>query len=149
MILLDTNVISELMKVNPEPNVLAWTDRQLDTDLYFSAISKGEVEWGIALLADGKRKRQLADIASEVFALFDRRCLDYSCDITPHYVAIAAFAKQVGRPMRVEDMLIAAVAQANDCVLATRNVTDFDFLSGLVLVNPWAEAFIFTDNIKN
>jgi predicted nucleic acid-binding protein len=137
MILLDTNVISELMKANPEPNVLAWTDQQLDTDLYFSAISKGEVEWGIALLADGKRKQQLADAASEIFALFEGRCLDYSCDVTSYYVAIAAFSKQAGHPMSVEDMLIAAVAQANDCVLATRNVTDFDFLPGLVLVNPW------------
>lgn len=137
MILLDTNVISELMKANPEPNVLVWTDQQLDTDLYFSAISKGEVEWGIALLADGKHKQQLADAASEVFALFEGCCLDYSCDVTSYYVAIAAFSKQAGRPMSVEDMLIAAVAQANDCVLATRNVTDFDFLPGLVLVNPW------------
>ncbi len=56
MILLDTNVISELMKETPDVNVLAWTDQQLDTDLYFSSISKSEVEWGIALLADGKRK---------------------------------------------------------------------------------------------
>lgn len=137
MILLDTNVISELMKVNPEPKVLAWIDQQLDTDLYFSAISKGEVEWGIALLTEGKRKQQLADAAVEVFAMFEGRCLDYSCGVTPHYTAIAAFSKQVGRPMSVEDMLIAAIAQANNAMLVTRNVTDFDFLPGLGLVNPW------------
>ncbi|QTR48079.1 type II toxin-antitoxin system VapC family toxin [Thiothrix litoralis] len=137
MILLDTNVISELMKAKPEVNVLAWADQQLDTDLYFSAISKGEIEWGIALLVDGKRKQLLADAAIEVFAMFEGRCLDYTCDVSPFYVAIAMYSKQVGRPMSVEDMLIAAVAQANDAVLATRNVTDFDFLPGLLLVNPW------------
>lgn len=137
MILLDTNVISELMKAKPEPNVLAWADQQLDTDLYFSAISRGEVEWGIALLADGKRKQHLADAAVEVFAMFEGRCLDYACYVSSFYVAIAMYSKQVGRPMSVEDMLIAAVAQANGAVLATRNVTDFDFLPGLVLVNPW------------
>lgn len=137
MILLDTNVISELMKETPDVNVLAWTDQQLDTDLYFSAISKADVEWGIALLADGKRKQHLTDAAVEVFAMFEGRCLDYACRVAPFYVAIALYSKQVGRPMSVEDMLIAAVAQANDAVLATRNVTDFDFLPGLMLVNPW------------
>ena len=137
MILLDTNVISELMKETPNAKVLAWLDQQLDTDLYFSAISKAEVEWGIALLADGKRKQHLADAAVEVFAMFEGRCLDYACRVAPFYVAIALYSKQVGRPMSVEDMLIAAVAQANDAELATRNVTDFDFLPGLMLVNPW------------
>lgn len=136
MILLDTNIISELMKATPEPNVLAWADVQLDTDLYFSAITKAEVEWGIALLADGKRKQRLGEAAAEVFALFEGRCLDYACAVAPYYVAIALFSKQAGRPMSVEDMLIAAIAQANNATLATRNVTDFDFLPGLVLVNP-------------
>lgn len=137
MILLDTNVISELMKEKPEPRVLEWADQQLDMDLYFSAISKAEVEWGIALLVDGKRKRKLAEAATAVFALFEGRCLEYGCHATACYVGIAAASKQVGRPMSVEDMMIATLAQANDCVLATRNVTDFDFLPGLVLVNPW------------
>ena len=139
MILLDTNVISELMKAQPNPNVLAWTDQQLDTDLYFSSISKGEIEWGIALLPDGKRKQQLADATCEVFAMFDGRCLNYACDVSPFYVAIATYSKQIGRPMSVEDMLIAAVAQANQATLATRNTADFDFLPALVLINPWNE----------
>ncbi len=139
MILLDTNVISELMKAQPNPNVLAWTDQQLDTDLYFSSISKGEIEWGIALLPDSKRKQQLADAACEVFAMFDGRCLNYTCDVSPFYVAIATYSKQIGRPMSVEDMLIAAIAQANQATLATRNTADFDFLPALVLINPWNE----------
>lgn len=137
MILLDTNVLSELMKAQPNLQVLQWVDQQLDTDLYFSAISKAEVEWGIELLADGKRKRQLAEAAAEVFAMFAGRCLDYACHVAPYYVAIAMHSKQAGRPMSIEDMLIAAVAQASNAVLATRNVTDFDFLPDVTLVNPW------------
>lgn len=137
MILLDTNVLSELMKAQPNSSVLQWVDQQLDTDLYFSAISKAEIEWGIALLAAGKRKQQLAEAAAEVFVMFAGRCVDYTCQATPHYAAIALSAKQAGRPMSIEDMLIAAVAQVNNALLATRNVTDFEFLPGLVLVNPW------------
>lgn len=137
MILLDTNVISELMKPEPEPTVLDWVDQQVDTDLYFSAITKAEVEWGIDLLADGKRKRQLVEAAAAVFALFDGRCLDYACSVASGYVAVAAESRRAGRPMSVEDMMIAAIAYTQDAVLATRNVSDFDFLPGLALVNPW------------
>ena len=137
MILLDTNVISELMRVKPDPTALAWLDQQLDTDLYLCAVTKAEIEWGIALLPDGKRKWQLTKAAAEVLAAFEGRCLDYDCGATLHYVAIANCSQASGRPMSIEDMLIAAIAQANDCILATRNVTDFDFLPALGLVNPW------------
>ncbi|MBK8454058.1 MAG: type II toxin-antitoxin system VapC family toxin [Thiofilum sp.] len=137
MFLLDTNVLSELMKPHPEPSVLAWVDEQLETDLYFCAISKGEIEWGIALLPEGKRKHALAEAALEMFVLFAERCLDYSCEVSPFYRDIAIASKQLGRPMSVEDMMIAAIAQANDAVLVTRNIADFDFLPNLKLVNPW------------
>ena len=137
MFLLDTNVISELMKTKPEANVLHWVDQQLDIDLYFCAISKGEIEWGIELLPQGKRKQALADAAIVVFELFEGRCLSYSCEVTPSYRDIATVSKQLGRPMSVEDQLIAAIAQANNAVLVTRNLVDFDFLPNLKLLNPW------------
>jgi len=137
MILLDTNVISELMKTQPEPKVLAWLDQQADTDLYLSVISKAEIELGIAQLPDGKRKQSLAAAALEVLAAFEGRCLDYVCAASTDYVAIAEASKAAGRPMSIEDMLIAAIAQTNACVLVTRNVSDFDFLPGLEVVNPW------------
>lgn len=137
MILLDTNVISELMKTQPESKVLLWLDQQSDTDLYLSVVSKAEIELGIAQLPDGKRKQNLTAAALEVLSAFEGRCLDYACAASTTYVAITEASKAAGRPMSIEDMLIAAVAQANGCVLVTRNVGDFDFLPGLEVVNPW------------
>ena len=137
MVLLDTNVISELMKTRPEPKVLHWLDQQFDADLYMSVVSKAEIELGIAQLPEGKRKQNLAAAAFEVLDAFEGRCLDYACAASAHYVQIAAASKAVGRPMSIEDMLIAAIAQANRCVLVTRNVSDFAFLPGLEVVNPW------------
>ena len=137
MILLDTNVISELMKAQPDAAVLQWTDAQLETDLFFCAISKAEIEWGIGQLQDGKRKQQLQQAASAVFALFGERCLTYGCDAASHYASIALQTRQSGRPMSVEDMMIAAIAQTHGALLVTRNIKDFSGLSAMPLLNPW------------
>jgi len=137
VILLDTNVISELMRTEPEPSVLGWLDEQLESELHFCAVTKAEIELGIAQLPEGKRKQRLAEAATLVLDAFEGRCLDYDCTATPHYVSIAKHSWAAGRPMSIEDMLIAATALAHGCLLATRNVTDFDFLPKLELVNPW------------
>ncbi len=138
MILLDTNVISELMLAVPNPAVLAGLDQQLSDDLYICVITKAEIEWGIALLPEGKKKKRLANASSEVLAAFGNRCLVYDCETTLHYVAVAHCSRSSGRPMNVEDMQIAAIAKANGCTLATRNTTAFNFLPDLKLFNPWA-----------
>ena len=137
MFLLDTNVLSELMKAQANGNVLTWLDQQLDSDLFYCVVSKAEIEWGIAKLPIGKRKQQLLDSAKILFEFFDKRCLAYECQAANAYVDIVQGAKTAGRPMSTEDMLIAAIAQANKAVLVTRNITDFEALGGLDLVNPW------------
>ncbi len=137
MILLDTNILSELMKASPEHSVLSWVDEQLETDLYLCAISKAEIEWGIGMIDNGKRKLQLQQAASTVFELFAGRCLDYSCEAATNYAAIALHARQTGHPMTVEDLMIAALTQKHNALLVTRNTKDFDGLPGVRLYNPW------------
>lgn len=137
MIVLDTNVISEIMRPEPNPAVLNWLDAQYADELYISAIVKAEIEMGIAILDDGKRKQALFKAAEFVFMNFANRFLSFDDKTASQYAAIIAFAKKQGHPMSVEDALIAATAIHHSAPLATRNVTDFDFLMNLKLINPW------------
>ena len=75
MILLDTNVISELMRSSPHPGVAGWVDERLESDLFVSAITRAEIELGIALLPEGRRKQYIATAAQIMFEQFDDRCL--------------------------------------------------------------------------
>ena len=142
MILLDTNVISELMRPKPNLAVIEWLDEQFSHELFLSAIAKAEIEIGIAILNNGKRKQALLQAAELIFMNFTNRCLPFDGETATHYARIIAFTKKQGRPMTVEDAQIAAIAVQNSALLATRNTTDFDFLENLNLVNPW----LFTTN---
>ena len=122
MILLDTNVLSEWMKPYPEPAVIAWLDQQREPMLFMPAIAKLEIESGIAMLPEGKRKRSLAVAAELIFDAFSERCLPLDCAAAAHYAQIILCSKVSGRPVSVEDAQIAAIAVANGLVLATRNV---------------------------
>jgi predicted nucleic acid-binding protein len=137
MITLDTNVISEIMRPEPNPAVLNWLDAQYRDELFISAIVKAEIEMGIAILDEGKRKQTLFKAAEFIFINFSNRYLAFDEKTASHYAAIIAFARKKGRPISVEDALIAATALQHSAPLATRNVTDFDFLINLELINPW------------
>jgi len=142
MILLDTNIISELMRPKPNSAVIEWLDEQFSHELFLPAIVKAEIEMGIAILDDGKRKRALLQAAELIFMSFTNRCLPFDGETATHYAKIIAFTKKQGRPMSVEDAQIAAIAIQNSALLATRNINDFDFLGNLDLVNPW----FYTEN---
>jgi len=137
MILLDTNIISELMRPKPNVAVIEWLDEQFSDELFLSAIVKAEIEMGIAILDNGKRKQALLQAAELIFTSFTNRCLPFDGETATHYAKIIAFTKKQGRPMSVEDAQIAAIAVQNAALLATRNTSDFDFLENLNLVNPW------------
>ena len=140
MILLDTNVLSELMKPAPEASVVRWVDDQLVDTLYISAITRAEVELGIALLPEGRRKQQIADAAQQMFVQLSGRCLVFGETAAVQYGQLVAVRTKNGRPITVEDAQIAAIALAGGLRLATRNEKDFADIPGLVVVNPW-----FTD----
>jgi predicted nucleic acid-binding protein len=139
MFLLDTNVVSEWMTRSPDRRVIAWLDAQPAKHLYMPAVAKAEIESGIALLPDGKRKTALQRAAQVVIQAFSSRCLPLDCAATVAYAEIQSQSKIAGRPMSVEDAQIAAIAYEHSLTLVTRNVADFDFLSGLDLLDPWHE----------
>jgi predicted nucleic acid-binding protein len=138
MILLDTNVLSEIMRPAPEPKVLRWLDAQPDVDVWISAITVAEVRLGIELLAGGKRRQQLASLAQQMFEEdFAERCLPFDALAASEYASIVAKRTRQGSPISVEDAQIAAIAVTGGLVLATRNTRDFAGIQGLTLVNPW------------
>ncbi|MDP3877761.1 MAG: type II toxin-antitoxin system VapC family toxin [Methylobacter sp.] len=131
MILLDTNIISELMRPEPNQAVIEWLDEQVVEQLFLPAIAKAEIETGIAILDDGKRKQSLLKAAEFIFINFTNRCLPFDVKTASHYANIIAVTKKQGRPMSVEDAQIEAIAIQHAATLATRHVADFDFLVGL------------------
>jgi hypothetical protein len=137
MILLDTNILSELMRTAPTQAVLGWVDATPATEFYISAITKAEIELGIALLPEGKRKNNLRTAALSMFATFQGRCLSFDPTTASEYAAIVAGRNKAGRPISVEDAQIAAIALTNDMALATRNTKDFELIDRLKLINPW------------
>jgi toxin FitB len=138
MILLDTNVLSELMRPAPDPRVREWLDGHPADEVWISAVTVGEIRLGIELLPDGKRKTRLAGLADEMFqAEFGNRCLPYDMLAAAEYGSIVAAHSRVGRPVNVEDAQIAAIARSAGLTLATRNVSDFDGIDGVPVVNPW------------
>jgi predicted nucleic acid-binding protein len=137
MILLDTNVISELMRQAPDPSVVAWLDDQPQYRLYISAITRAEIESGIAILPGGQRKQGLQAAALRMFAEFHGRCLAFDEPAASRYAALVCARLHAGRPISVEDAQIAAMAVAGGFVLATRNVRDFAEIDGLSVVDPF------------
>ena len=137
MILLDTNVISELMRREPNPAVLAWVDAQPAQMLHVSAVTRAEIELGIALLPEGRRKKGLHEAAVAMFAEFSGRCLPFDEQAASRYAELAARRTRSGRPISVEDAQIAAVALAGGLILATRNTDDFVGITGLSLIDPF------------
>ncbi len=137
MIVLDTNVLSELMKPAPELTVVKWLDAQLDSQVFLPAITKAEIELGIALLPNGKRKDTFTRLAGALFEEFRDRILPFDAGAASCYANLVATARKAGRTISVEDAQIAAITQANRLTLATRNTKDFEFIPDLLLINPW------------
>jgi predicted nucleic acid-binding protein len=138
MILLDTNVLSEFMRVAPEPVVVSWLDGQPADEVWVCAINRAEIELGIALLPDGQRKQVLGLKAQVMFEQdFAGRCLPFDAAAASAYAQIVAKRTRAGSPISVEDAQIAAIALTHRCLLATRNVADFKNIGDLQVRNPW------------
>lgn len=137
MIVLDTNVISELMRARPDDHVVDWVNRHGPTDLYLTSVSQAEILYGIQVLPKSKRREAIATAAKEMFQrYFAARILPFGSDAATSYALIAAERLRSGRPISAFDAQLAAIARANGADLATRNVGDFTGC-GIDLIDPW------------
>lgn len=137
MIILDTNVLSELMRPKPSPRVVAWVAKQPATELFTTLITEAEVFYGIELLTKGKRREGLLAAAEAMFAEdLAGRVFGFESDAARVFSKIAADRRALGRPISHADAEIAAIAQVRRAKLATRNVDDFEDC-GLDVVDPW------------
>ena len=138
MIILDTNVISELMRPEPSPRVLGWIGKQRAIELFTTSISEAEIFYGIEILSRGKRRDGLLATADAIFTKdFEGRVLGFESDAARIFSQVAAHRRTLGRPLSQADGQIAAIAQEWSARLATRNVEDFNDC-GIDVVNPWA-----------
>jgi len=137
MIVLDTNVLSEALRPVPEPSVLEWLANRPRASLFITTITRGEILYGIRLLADGKRRRGLWDVAKKIFdADFADQVLSFDSDAADMYADIAASRRTAGKPISQFDAMIVAMARSRGASLATRNVKDFEDC-GVDVINPW------------
>jgi hypothetical protein len=125
------------MRPEPNPDVISWIDQQLKSTLFTSAITRAEIELGIALLSEGRRKQTLRMLSQKMFEKFPQRCLPFGEMAARQYGHIVAHRVRIGRPISVEDAQIASIALANGLKLATRNEKDFEEISNLEVINPW------------
>ena len=137
MILLDTNIVSELLRKTPEPKVEAWLAAQNGSDIYLSVVSEAELRLGVAVMPAGRRRTALAAMMDDILQEdFRARILPFDSPAAVAYAAIAADRRAAGRPISQFDGQIAAIARANGAALAARNVRDFEGC-GIAIIDPW------------
>jgi predicted nucleic acid-binding protein len=137
MILLDTNVISELWKAEPNLDVLAWIDAQTVETLYLSAVTVAALRFGLATMPQGRRRTIYQErLEKEVIPTFAGRVLPFDLGASQAYADLMAQARAAGKAIGKADGYIAATASACGLMVATRDISPFES-AGLKVVNPW------------
>ena len=137
MFILDTNVVSELMRPTPDPVIESWFAEHATSSLFLTAVSEAELRFGLAVMPIGKRREGLASALRRVLETgFANRILPFDSSAARAYAEIAAARRRVGRPIPVADCQIAAIARSRDMAVATRNVRDFED-AGIDISDPW------------
>ncbi len=137
MIVLDTNIVSEAMRPQPDPAVIAWLDAQVAESLYLPSVVLAELLFGIGAMPAGARKTRLTSALDGVLALFPGRVLAFDQEAARRYADIAVTARAAGRGLSTADGYIAAIAAANGFAVATRKTKHFAD-TGVDLIDPWA-----------
>jgi len=136
MIVLDTNVVSEIMKPEPDPAVHAWLNDQAAETLFLSSITLAELGYGIKAMPEGKRKNRLEIVLDGLLELFNGRLLPFDADAARQYAVLAAAARRRGQGFPVPDGYIAAIAAARGWMVASRDTSPYE-AGGIAVINPW------------
>jgi predicted nucleic acid-binding protein len=137
MILLDTNVISEPLKLTGDVGVVTWIDAQIIETLYLSTISLAELRFGIASLTPGKRRATLhTSLEQRILPLFAGRILSFDAAAAEAYAVLRARARDQGKAIAPANGYIAATAMSHGLIVATRDTGPFE-AAGLTVINPW------------
>jgi len=136
MIIVDTNVVSELMKPTPSKPVIEWIRARTGAELFTTSITLAEILYGIARLPDGRRKELLRTASSEVFATFEDQVLPFDSVAAKRYAEVVQSRDQLGAPIDGFDAQIASICRAHGAALATRNLKDFQH-TDIELIDPW------------
>jgi toxin FitB len=139
VIIVDTNVVSELMRPSPSQRVRDWVSAQAPGELCTTAITVAEIRYGLERLADGRRKQSLLSAATEVFAAFSDYIQPFDADAAIWYATIVARRDRLGQPIDGFDAQIAAICRTRGAALATRNAKDFRE-TGIDVIDPWQES---------
>lgn len=138
MIVLDTNVVSEAMKPEPNASVMAWLNEQAAETLYLSSVTLAELLFGIQALSAGKRKNMLDSALVELLELFKDRVLPFDTDAAHHYADLAVTARNGGRGFPTPDGYIAAIAASRGFIVASRDISPYE-AAGVKVINPWED----------
>ena len=139
MIVLDTNVVSELMRPAPAPSVEAWVAGLPAEILFFSAVGEAELRYGVAIMPEGHRRIQIgAQVEAVLSEDFEDRVLPFDSRAARAYAEITAARRAAGRPVALADCQVAAIARARGMAVATRNTRHFEHM-GIDLIDPWVE----------
>ena len=137
--LIDTCVISELIKPAPNPNLLSWMDSRNEETLFLSAITIGEIQKGISTLPDSTKRKRLQDwLDRELMERFDKKIIAFDLKVAQKWGEIQAAAALTGKKMPVIDGMIASIGLVHEMTVVTRNMDDM-LASGVSLHNPWDE----------
>jgi predicted nucleic acid-binding protein len=138
MFILDTNILSAMMSLRPSPEVAAWVDGQPEDLLFTTSISQAEILSGLAIMAEGRRRRDLEAAATAIFTdEFEGRVLPFDLEAAVAYADIFAARRRAGRPTATLDLMIASVARSHGASVVTRDIAGFE-CCGLALIDPWA-----------
>lgn len=136
MILLDTNVVSEVMKPAASPVVQAWLNHQAITTMYLSSVTLAELLFGVGVLPAGKRQDNLAQALDGLTGLFKDRILPFDTDAARQYARLAVKARVAGKGFPTPDGYIAAIAVSRRFIVASRDTAPYE-AAGVVVINPW------------